>query len=85
MMSTLIAHTNQVPSQMCAVGGGEFVDVFEPTSLFRLSWTHPGSDVSAELVKQRALSEGRALGKTGMHYPSSVIALSQCRITGGYS
>lgn len=56
MMSALIVHTNQVHGQMCAVGGGEFVDVFEPTSLFRLSWTHPGSDVSAELVNQRALS-----------------------------
>lgn len=56
MMSALIAHTNQVHNQMCAVGGGEFVDAFEPTSLFRLSWTHLGSDVCAELVKQRALS-----------------------------
>lgn len=52
MMSALIAHTNQVHSQMCAVGG----DGLEPTSLFRLSWAHPGSDVSAGLVEQRAPS-----------------------------
>lgn len=55
LMSAVIAHTNQVHEQMCAVGGGEFVDVFEPTSLFRLSWAHPGSGVCAQLVKQRAL------------------------------
>lgn len=34
MMSALIAHTNQVHNQMCTEGGGEFVDVFEATSLF---------------------------------------------------
>lgn len=35
MMSALITHTNQVHSQMRAVGGGEFGDGLEPTSLFR--------------------------------------------------
>lgn len=35
-LSASIAHTNQVHSQMCAVGGGDFGDALEPTSLFRL-------------------------------------------------
>lgn len=88
MMSALIAHTNQVCSQMCAEGGGELVDVFETTSLFKLWWMHPGSRVLYRHLKRSTLSYSPAskiLGKTGMHYPGSVIASSQCRITGGYS
>lgn len=88
VMSALIAHTNQVHGQMCAEGGGELVDVFETTSLFRLWWMHPGSQFLCRHLKRGTLSyspASKTLGKTGMHYPGSVIALFQCRITGGYS
>lgn len=73
-MSALIAHTNQVHSQMCAVGGGEFGDGSEPTSLFRLLWAYPGSDVSADLVEQRALSYP-LLARTGVKLGCIIPAL----------